>query len=942
MNAPTISCQDERRRHAVRAATLNGLDYLEVSDDQRRLTVYFLGKAPEGLVKDNVRIKGGRRIRNIQVVDLQIMRQQDPARDDCMEVVVDQPGDFSTYSLCLVDLDEAGRPTDRLHPAFDPRYACLEFSFKAGCPSDLDCRPELICPPEERIEPEINYLAKDYASFRQLILDRLSLIMPDWQERHVPDLGIALVEILAYAGDHLSYYQDAVATEAYLETARRRVSVRRHVRLVDYAMHEGCNARAWLCLKTNTDLTLKPQDIYFITGYSGVPADGRPLTQDNLRNVPAGQYEVFEPLVEAPTQPIQLYAAHNEIHFYTWGDRDCCLPKGATTATVQDEWLSLPAPPEEPSPTVQQKLAKDAPAASAPTTPERKLQLKVGDILIFEEVKGPKTGNPADADPGHRHAVRLTRVEPGVDTLFSQQVPGFEQAMPVPIVEIEWAEADALPFPICISALRPTPPCDMLENISVARGNVILVDHGRTITAEPLGRVPLATLEAGCEGEDRPAEVSTLPGRFRPSLQKAPLTFSQPRSPQAPAVSLLSREPRRALPQIELTAVPAMPDGSAVLFRLDDLQDPTQLIVKLRDASGPVARYLHWRLTPQTSQLLNEYDGSSPLPESLRRALVADLTELLEKWTPQPDLLGSQAEDRHFVVEMDDEGRAYLRFGDGELGRRPEAGAEFWVTYRVGNGPVGNVGGETISHLVLRPLGAVLSGVSLRPRNPLPARGGTPPEPLAEVKLLAPHTFRRELQRAITADDYAHLAGRHPKLQRAAASLRWTGSWYEALVAVDPLGGVEADQALLAEIAGYLHRYRRMGHDLAVAPAHYVPLDIALSICVLPNYLRGHIKAALLRLFSNRTLLDGRRGFFHPDNLTFGEGIYLSKLVAVAQAVPGVESVQVTKLERLYEGPNGEIENGLLPLGPLEIARLDNNPSFPENGQLHLELRGGQ
>ena len=63
----------------------------------------------------------------------------------------------------------------------------------------------------------------------------------------MPYLGIALVELFAYAGDHLSYYQDAVGTEAYLDTARRRTSVRRHVRLVDYPMHDGCNARAWVC-----------------------------------------------------------------------------------------------------------------------------------------------------------------------------------------------------------------------------------------------------------------------------------------------------------------------------------------------------------------------------------------------------------------------------------------------------------------------------------------------------------------------------------------------------------------------------------------------------------------------------------------------------------------------------------------------------------------------
>jgi hypothetical protein len=129
---------------------------------------------------------------------------------------------------------------------------------------------------------------------------------------------------------------------------------------------------------------------------------------------------------------------------------------------------------------------------------------------------------------------------------------------------------------------------------------------------------------------------------------------------------------------------------------------------------------------------------------------------------------------------------------------------------------------------------------------------------------------------------------------------------------------------------------------LVVKSAHRVPLDIELVICVLPSYLRGHVKATLLDVFSNRMLPDGRLGFFHPDNLTFGEGIYLSKLVAAAQAVTGVESVMVNKLERLFEGPNGEIGSGVLPLGPLEIARLDNDPSFPENGRLVVDVRGGR
>ncbi len=165
---------------------------------------------------------------------------------------------------------------------------------------------------------------------------------------------------------------------------------------------------------------------------------------------------------------------------------------------------------------------------------------------------------------------------------------------------------------------------------------------------------------------------------------------------------------------------------------------------------------------------------------------------------------------------------------------------------------------------------------------------------------------------------------------------------HRALVAIDPPGIEEADQPLLDEIAAYLEHYRRIGHDLKVVAAHYVSLDIELTVCVQAHFLRGHVKAALLDLFSNRVLPNGRLGFFHPDNLTFGTGIAVSKLVAVAQAVPGVQNVNVTKLERLFEGSNHELDNEFLPLGPHEIARLDNDPSFPEHGKLVLKMVGGR
>ncbi|HEU5238632.1 MAG TPA: hypothetical protein VFU37_15985, partial [Pyrinomonadaceae bacterium] len=693
----SVCCQQDDRRDAVRRAKgLNGLDYVEVSNDQLTLTAFFLGKLPPELseekpgLKKFLRLEGGKRVADIQVTGVGPVVDPDPEKDDQLVITLDKYGDFSTYTLRLVGVEK-----------IDPRYDHVDFNFKTDCPSDLDCAPVCKCEPRTFTEPEINYLAKDYASFRQLILDRLALLVPDWKERHVPDLGIALVELLAYSGDYLSYFQDAVATEAYLDTARQRISVRRHGRLVDYRLHEGCNARAWVCVQTDSDFALDPANTSFITGIDDPRLAGKIiLNWDELSNVPAGAYEVFEVMPLESVAQIQFYSAHSEIHFYTWGEKECCLERGSTSAALVDGSVETKPPPAPTSP--------DQPELKiiATQSGEQKLQLKVGDVLIFEEVLGPVTGNPADADPSRRHAVRLTKVTPGEDALYKQ-----------PIIEIEWAAEDALPFPFCISAIGEAPECKYLENISVVRGNVVLVDHGRTVGPETLGEVPMLGTQAICECADHPGDIQTIPGLFRPKLAKTPLTFSErlplddpTKAEWTPAVSMLKQDVREALPQVWLKSVPDEP------------------------------------------------------------------------WDAHYDLIESAPNDAHFVVEIDNDGIAHLRFGDGELGFRPSAGMSFGATdptddstgdtlgaetipflgatYRIGNGTAGNVGAEAISRLVLR--NTTLSGVSITVRNPLPAQGGTNAEPLAEAKLFAPHDFRdsKKIQRAIIADDYARITER--------------------------------------------------------------------------------------------------------------------------------------------------------------------------------------
>jgi hypothetical protein len=940
MENQDLTCRNEPRRLDVRPTKLFGLDFVEVNDGQLSLDVFFLGRAPTTIEAANVRITGGRTITAIVVAGVTLTHQTDKRLDDFLEIDLRNFGDFSTYTLSLVKTDKDGNPTEEPMDGFDPLYASVDFTFKAGCPTDQDCKPEPVCPPAELPAPEISYLAKDYASFRQLMLDRLSLTLPGWSESHVPDIGITLVELLAYVGDYLSYYQDAVATEAYLGTARQRISVRRHARLVDYTMHEGCNARAWLTIATDKDAELDPLNVWFCTGFPEAPGTAMLEPADIAKALP-GSFEAFALLVADPSAPIAIYAEHSAISFYTWGNQSCCLSQGSTSATLLDRWIDRP-PPTPPSDPVALEAAPKSQSGEPPNT-TRALNLSVGDVLIFEEVIGPHTGNPVDADPKHRQAVRLTKVTRSIDPLYHPYAPDYGQ----PVVEIEWCGEDALTFALCLSARLPAPDCSMATGISVARGNVVLVDNAAPVS-EPIGTVGTLTSAQNCPSDCEPRQTVATPGRFRPVLSNQPLTWSQPLPACGCASRAILQDPRQAVPRVTLQGT---------------LQTP----------QGPV----------------------------------------VTGWTAKPDLLESGPTDNDFVVEIDDQAIAHLRFGNGSEGRMPDAGTVFTASYTVGNGPSGNVGAETIAYIVFDD---VTEGIgNLRPRNPFAAMGGTAQEPISDVKLYAPYAFRDTLERAVTAADYAALAGDNARrlgerpllvsaalaaaqgpdpnalpgpsaddpraadedeegedtpapspdvcliafepLQNAHGALCWTGSWYEAQVAVDPLGREGADSELLSEIDAYLEPYRRIGHDLGVKSALYAPLDIALSICVAPGTLRGHVETALLDAFSNRMLPGGKLGFFHVDNLTFGSAIYASRIVAAAQGVAGVTEVRLIRLARYVPGvppatqrggdcdgasSGGVPSGGVLALAPFEIPSLDNDPSSPGKGRLTLYLRGGR
>jgi len=178
-------------------------------------------------------------------------------------------------------------------------------------------------------------------------------------------------------------------------------------------------------------------------------------------------------------------------------------------------------------------------------------------------------------------------------------------------------------------------------------------------------------------------------------------------------------------------------------------------------------------------------------------------------------------------------------------------------------------------------------------RNPLAAAGGADAETMEEVRQFAPQAFRTQ-ERAVTEADWAAVAERHPEVQKAAARFRWFGSWYTVVITIDRTGGlpVKSDKKFRTDIESFLEQFRIAGYDLEINDPVLVPLDILLKICVKSGYFQSDVKRSLTNVFSRYPLAGGGRGFFHPDNFTFGQPVYLSRIYQTAMNVAGVASVE--------------------------------------------------
>ena len=304
--------------------------------------------------------------------------------------------------------------------------------------------------------------------------------------------------------------------------------------------------------------------------------------------------------------------------------------------------------------------------------------------------------------------------------------------------------------------------------------------------------------------------------------------------------------------------------------------------------------------------------------------LLTDLGGILEEWTWQESLAFNREGQKDFMVEIDEDDRASVIFGDGAFGAIPPQGAVINATYRVGGGLHGNVAPLTIQTIIDAPQ-LVLLGAQIT--NPRPATGGAERESIAHAVTHAPGVFR-SLKRAVTAEDYAALALDFKGVGKVRAEAT---NWNTVRLVVAPQGGGQVSDVLRANLLAYFEDKRPVSTVIDVADADYVQIYVTAKIGVTRYYASEDVKERVQQAA-------GRLLAF--DNVDFAQTIYLSKFYEAIEAIDGVDFVNISEFRR-KEAPADTVEpEGKIVLLAHQIPTIPaDDPAYA--GGIRVLLEGG-
>ncbi|WP_204141055.1 hypothetical protein [Halomicronema sp. CCY15110] len=798
-----------------------------------------------------------------------------------------------------------------------------------GCPCD-----QFVFPPPISIAAGLDSLPRQVAGFpeyRQALLAALAQqpALSQWRARQDDDLGVMLLEMWAYIGDVVSFYDQAIANEAYLRTAQQFTSLQRLTQILGYVPRPAVAAMVDLAVQVTGR---QPVQLTAGTAFRSAAFDAEPP-------------QVFELLTPRTVHPL-----NNRWNLV----RSRPTNLGPTSASDPDEVEVTALLLQQASRiAVGESLLVQAGNTAVGVTVEQVNDVTGEDGQAYREVQFTDPINlPAAVKP---EAVQLSRptLSAALWTLTD------ESAIAGNTVLLE----------SFYRAIRPR-QWVLIENDSGQRWRQVQRAGDRAISLAAPGPT-IVTLEGEAEeGEDlafgiEPPELSvfttqlTLTQTVGLSGDAAAFTVrygltsvgtvTAPLSLTVSAAEPLAIANPRTLPSITTAPTWTPPQrflledanqrGVTVQGRLDtssgqvipddgeDWQPPLTAPIKVfgnvvtavrgETVTGEILGSGNAAIANQTFELKKKPLTYVAAPTTTDdRGVASSLTVYVNgvQWREVPTFFRAEPNDPVYILRPTEDGGTAVIFGDGIRGLRLPTGQDnVLANYRFGAGAASPPAGG------ITQLAKPVPGISTV-RNPVAAYGGAAAESTSELRQYAPKSTLT-LGRIVSLPDMAAVAARVPGVRSVAVDWQWSGRRQRRLARIWYIGATGLEATLLKT----LRQRSAPGVLFDVDAAVGIPVTLAIDVEISDRYVPADVLAAI-----ETQLLAPETGRLVPERIGIGQPLYRSQLLAIVEGVPG--TVAVRRLEwqgaaftqfakQPQAGQYFDFEAGELRLNPAEVKR---------------------
>lgn len=246
------------------------------------------------------------------------------------------------------------------------------------------------------------------------------------------------------------------------------------------------------------------------------------------------------------------------------------------------------------------------------------------------------------------------------------------------------------------------------------------------------------------------------------------------------------------------------------------------------------------------------------------------------QWSEVSSFYNISPTDHVYLVRQDDDNNTSVIFGDGECGARLPSGFDnVTADYRFGAGAASPPAGS------ITQLGKPVTGLK-GVKNPVAAAGGDDREPADKIRSCAPGSALL-LGRAVSIIDMETAALKVPGVHAVQAQWTWHKPKQCALAQIWYIG----EDSIEGKILERLRAISEPTAPISVISAHGLTSKLLIDISVDTRYIKSEVKNNV------QAVLTGEEdGMLLPRNIGIGKPLLRSRIFEAVLSVPGVRAVR--------------------------------------------------